>query len=128
MSRRCFDVCKTCARLASSQVFITIFSPEPTCDACGGPRGKNGEVASPEQFAQIQALRKEAYQTRIAPNACIVCEKPAPADAASSGWTYLANAKPVGALACSPECTAVAIDRHNKTGHVDVPKERNENG
>ncbi len=72
--------------------------------------------------------------SELAPHACIVCEKPAPTEThdptvregvhdAPNGWTYLANAKPVGAMACSPECTAVAIDRHNKTGRVDTPKE-----
>jgi hypothetical protein len=58
----------------------------------------------------------------IAPEACIVCAKPAPiADkAAGQGWRYLAGAKPLGSLACSQRCQDVAIRRFYKTGRCDL--------
>jgi hypothetical protein len=64
-----------------------------------------------------------------APHACIVCEKPAPHEpvdgAMPAPWIYLANAKPLGALACSESCLGTALKRHRETGRVDnLQKER----
>ena len=38
-----------------------------------------------------------------------------------SDWTYLAGATPLGALVCSKDCLAIALQRHNRTGRVDSP-------
>ena len=51
-----------------------------------------------------------------APEGCIVC-----GSMVGMKGTYLAGAKPMGAVACLGKCTEVAIERHKKTGRVDVP-------
>jgi predicted nucleic acid-binding Zn ribbon protein len=56
----------------------------------------------------------------LAPNGCIVCKKPHPGGENVPGWTYLAGAKPLGALACSPQCTLEALQRFQKTGRCDA--------
>lgn len=57
----------------------------------------------------------------LAPFACIVCGKPKPEGVIENcpGWSYLAGAKPIGALTCSDDCLEVALERHRKTGRVD---------
>ncbi|HYV99655.1 MAG TPA: hypothetical protein VE967_19505 [Gemmatimonadaceae bacterium] len=59
----------------------------------------------------------------IAPeNECIVCGLKRQADVQRWG-IYLAGSIPLGALACSPRCAALAVDRMKETGRVD---DRNE--
>jgi hypothetical protein len=56
----------------------------------------------------------------VAPPCCIVCGKEKPDGENVPGWVYLANAEPVAALACSEACTRTAVERHRRTGRVDV--------
>ena len=60
----------------------------------------------------------------IAPPCCVVCGKSHPDGENVPGWVYLAGAVPFGAIACSPACTAKAVDRHERTGRVDTPEMR----
>jgi len=55
----------------------------------------------------------------IAPeNECIVCGLKRPAGVKRWGM-YLAGSTPLGAIACSPSCAAIAVDRMKETGRVD---------
>jgi len=56
----------------------------------------------------------------LAPAACIVCGKPQPTDAPTSGWTYLAGAKPIGSMACSDACAEEAVERFHLFGRCDA--------
>lgn len=57
--------------------------------------------------------------TEIARTGCIVCRKPHPGVENAPGWTYIAGAKPLGAMTCSDTCLKVAVDRYKRTGRVD---------
>lgn len=59
-----------------------------------------------------------------APPCCVVCGKAHPGGENVPGWTCIAGALPMGAIACSPECTRKAVDRYMKTGRVDTPEMR----
>jgi predicted nucleic acid-binding Zn ribbon protein len=54
----------------------------------------------------------------MAPDVCIVCGKKNPWDR-NAGWIYLANAVPMGAVACSGACAAKATERFFATGRCD---------
>jgi hypothetical protein len=56
----------------------------------------------------------------VAPEDCIVCGEKNPHIENAPGWTYLAGAVPLGAVACSLSCTAIAIDRFKRTGRCDL--------
>ncbi|VVB55177.1 Uncharacterised protein [uncultured archaeon] len=60
----------------------------------------------------------------IAPECCIVCEKPMPDEPDSAGWFYIIGVKPIGAIVCSQECFDKVKERHEKTGRIDTPKQR----
>lgn len=60
----------------------------------------------------------------LAPECCIVCGDARPDICGDGVWSYLIGATPVGALACSDKCLAIAIRRHSLTGRVDCPKEQ----
>jgi hypothetical protein len=57
--------------------------------------------------------------TELAPEACIVCGKTKTSKPPVQ-WVYLTGATPLGSVACSPECTQVAVDRFLKTGRCDA--------
>jgi len=60
----------------------------------------------------------------IAPDRCIVCNKPRPNTKKAppgTDWTYLSGSTPVGAMACTKKCADVAVERHKRTGRVDLP-------
>jgi hypothetical protein len=59
--------------------------------------------------------------TDLAPDACIVCGKPVPDTAPKENhWVYLSGSTPLGAIACSLECTVIAVERFNHTGRCDA--------
>ncbi len=63
--------------------------------------------------------------TELAPAACIVCGKPIPeTQPHPNTWVYLANAEPLGAMACGPDCATVAIERFQYTGRCDSTGEK----
>jgi predicted nucleic acid-binding Zn ribbon protein len=69
--------------------------------------------------------KKTIERLELAPFACIVCGKPKPDGETKDcpGWTYIADAIPVGALTCSEECFQVVLDRHERTGRVDTTRD-----
>lgn len=75
----------------------------------------------------IEFWPKAKLVTEIAPAKCIVCGKKNPLGESTEqgtpiggGWCYLAGSIPVGSIACSPECTRIAVDRFRQTGRCDT--------
>jgi hypothetical protein len=64
----------------------------------------------------------QVTEPALAPEACIVCGKERPRFSLSetNTWVYLAGAKPLGSMACSPECAVVAVERFQSTGRCDA--------
>lgn len=60
----------------------------------------------------------------VAPPNCIVCGKDKPEGESAPGWTYIAGVDPIGSIACSPTCVAIAVKRHKRSGRVDTPEMR----
>lgn len=61
---------------------------------------------------------------QVAPgDECIVCGLRRPDGSRSHHWgIYLAGSVPLGAIACSPSCASVAVDRMLTTGRADEPE------
>lgn len=55
----------------------------------------------------------------VAPDGCVVCGKEPPG-LGDVGWSYLAGSYPIGSMTCSEECLAVALERFERTGRVDL--------
>ena len=58
------------------------------------------------------------HESELEPFECIVCGRKAK-NKPLGGFVYLAGVKPIGAIACTGKCVAMALGRFAETGRCD---------